>query len=133
MSQSAFKKYSINQLPTDPSQITSGFVVDTFSLGGPDFSARIYYQKVGKLYFGFNNTITLSSTVVGVVCDDGLSNADNADRIATLLGVTVNTIYTATSDVAGGTNTGDRITFNGTKWVDNGVATGTILYAFLAN
>lgn len=131
--QSASKKYLINQLPDDPSQITSGFVTDTFNLGGGDFLARIYYKKVGKLYFGFNNTIAEDAVLKGIICDDGLSNADNADQIAALLGETVNTIYTVTADVTAGANTGKRVTYNGSKWIDNGVSTGTILYAFLAN
>jgi len=126
------KQYVIDQGPTDPSQITTGFVTDSFSLGGPG-TLEIGYFKVGKLYFGFNNNISVGGPYRGVVCAMAGSNATNAARIATLLGLTVNTIYTVTTDVAAGTNTGYRITYNGTNWIDSGTATGTILYAFLAN
>lgn len=131
MAQSAFKKYAINDF--GPGDITSGVVTDSFDLGGGPFSSDISYYKAGNLYFGFNSYNMSGGSPVGIICDDGGSNAVNAARLATLLGVTVNTIYTVTADVAAGTNTGKRVTYSGSDWTDNGVATGSILYAFLAN
>lgn len=132
MSQSAVQKLIVNDQHFLPGDITTGFVTDSFVLGGAG-TLEIYYQKVGNLYFNFNNNIVPAGALTGIICDDGLSNATNAARIAALIGVTVNTIYTVTADVTAGANTGKRITYNGANWIDNGVATGTILYAFLAN
>lgn len=132
MSQSAFKKYSIDQLPNDPSQITSGFVTDTFNGGGPDFSGDIYYEKVGKLYFNFQTT---GGGLNGCICvtGGGQSNADNADRIASLLGLTVNTVYEVNTSLGGSNNVVYRAGYNSGKWNDQGSQVGPMLTAFLAN
>ncbi len=48
MTPTATQQYIINQLPTNPSQITSGSVSVNFGFG----ATTLNYFKVGKLYFG---------------------------------------------------------------------------------
>lgn len=89
MDKSTFKKF---KLPTDilPGDITSGSIIDG--------AFTIYYQKVGKLYFGIS---VKGAAFGGAKSPIGMQAAsismapvtDAMDRIASLLGLTVNTYY----------------------------------------
>lgn len=137
MNPSATKQYVINELPDDPGQITSNFVVQT--VGGNDY--YIYYSKVGKLYFG----ITIKQGVGGIVgligrADTDVSTAipDSMDQIAALLGETVNTIYYAgnvNSDVSYVSSSGlPQLYYSGVTWVFATTGRpGRNASAFLAN
>lgn len=125
------KQYVIESLPDDPSQITTGFVTDTFVAGGPPGSVQINYKKVGKLYFGFETTGM--GFMSGIIVSMAGSNATNAARIATLLGLTVNTVYTATAGFAGFQYARGISYYNGSDWTDSGTASGSVLTGFLAN
>ena len=134
MSSSAFKKYLIG--PQTSGDITSGFVTDSANLGGGPGSATITitYKRVGKLYFAFATSgIGFGS---GVITDgQGDDNVTNAARVASLLGVTVGTIYNTSAPITFGGGTGARGVswWNGSvDWIDGGTNSGEVLMAFLA-
>lgn len=114
MDQSAFKKYLINQLPTNPGEITPVTVTD----GGNTFKA----WNVGKLYFGWRLDAAPDSGISAV------SITASADRLAFLLGETINTNYFSDVNI----NAGNRVFWNGAAWVASGSSAETLL-GFLIN
>lgn len=102
MSQTAFKKYEVNEEPTDPSQITAGSFTDTGdgTVPGSGGLITIHYLKVGKLYFGFNAYLATSGQV-NMVCGPSAGGPnptsagmnDTVARLCTKLGITENTRY----------------------------------------
>ncbi len=132
MDPTATKQYVIVG-PTSPGDITSGTVTDG--------SITIYYSKVGKLYFNLGVQLAAGDTgQIGLADTDAPPLSDSADRIAFLLGLTVNTIYYLKN-----LNTDNSRTPASNNWVyayDNGggawaLATGgrpgRYMQGFLAN
>ena len=119
---SATKQFAINQLPDDPSQISSA----SFTDGG----TVINYRKVGKLYFGFyaaGNDFVIGDGVSG----PGL--AQTTARIAAKLGITINTTYSRPVG-SSSTQTYTYYTGSGTVWSSQSdTASVTQLFALLAN
>lgn len=119
MAPSSFDKFEIttNQLPDNPSQITAfTFPVD----GGNTFKC----WKVGKLYFG----VRLDANPDNGISSNGSATTDSADRLASLIGETVNTIYT--TDLA--LNAGLIVAWNGSTWASSGSSAVTLM-GFLIN
>lgn len=113
----ATKQYFINQLPDDPSQIVSGSVVDG--------SITISYQKVGKLYFG----LTYATATHFYLLDGSTHGTTTADRIAALLGATLNTKY-VTGVLA---NSPVNTAYYSAGWSEGFPSGGDILAAILIN
>jgi hypothetical protein len=136
MSQTASKKYKGGDsfLPGD---IVTGSFLDTFNTGGSDFTRTISYYKLGNFYFGFSfyNTNGGGGSPLGIAVVESGSANDNADRIASKIGVTVNTVYNITTIVSASLNTGAvwKWSTGAARWTDDGTAPGSILFAFLAN
>lgn len=110
----AFKQYSVTELPTDPSQIT----YHTLTNG----ALTCKYYKVGNLYFGFFQA-TFSNSAADQMVN---GNSASYNQIATALGITINTVYTRSTS-----GSPAEIGWNGSAWV-SGVAT-SVLDAILAN
>lgn len=87
-------QFSVNQLPDNPSQITTGSFT-TGVLPGLGSTITITYRKVGKLYFGIAISTSAGPAIVGRVTGGGSIAIVQAtlDDIATFLGVTINTYY----------------------------------------
>lgn len=102
MSQSAFKKYLINQLPDTAGQITEGSFTDVADGTVPGVAGviTIHYFQVGKLYFGFN-AYTVTSGQVNMVLGplqastnpNSTEMNDVVNRVCAKLGITENTRY----------------------------------------
>lgn len=117
MNNSASKKFDITQLPTDPSQITSHTLTDT-GMGG-----TLNYLKCGKLIFGI--WIDTGGPDEAVIESGSFTSAD---RIAFLLGTTVNTLYATT-----GRYNADGEGWNGATWATATLPLGTTILAILLN
>lgn len=128
----ATKQYKVNQLPDDPSQITTGSFTDV----GPGGTITISYFVVGKLYFGFQyleNSVGQMSPIIGGLDITTFNNT--ISRMATKLGITVNTTYRNPNLSAWGTDALGYYDPSGSPtWVSySGGATIYSLYAILAN
>jgi len=127
MANSAFQKGTV----ISSANVTTAFVTDNFNLGGSDFNARIYYKKIGKMYFGFNSTVDETANVRGVIFG-GMT--DEVARLATLIGITVDDYYTILTSLTAGQNTGYKVQYSvaNTQWQDNGGGVTTILVAIIS-
>ncbi len=117
------KQYVITG-PTVPGDIISGSVTDSDG-------TQIFYQQVGKLYFGFDAiTPVATRNTVGGYSAGHVSDA--ADRIASMLGSTVNTTYEG--NAANGAGNLAYFDTGGGVWaIDSGGTSGIYLYGILIN
>lgn len=130
MSQTASKQYIIEQLPTDPGQISSDSVPAVTSAPGYG-SMDISWQKVGKLYFNIRATSVSGGFNNLLIQDD----TDSIAELISLMGITVNTKYSQSSVFLAGGNS-DIAVFNvgGNYWEGtNNASQKDILFSILAN
>lgn len=109
--------------PYTPGSIVAGSASETIS----GLTTTIAYWQVGKLYFGIHATLVSNNPGEYLIAPQ--PDTFTSDRIASMIGVTVNTAYVQPWN-AGVFATG--VYFNG-AWQDNGNSISAILTAFLAN
>lgn len=110
-------QYIINQLPDVPGDISLfTFPVD----GGNTFKCWV----VGKLYFG----IRLDATPDNGISSAGAPTTASAARLASLIGATINTIYTTDMILSAG----NIVAWNGAAWAASGSSAVTLM-GFLIN
>lgn len=106
--------------------ITSG----SFTDGG----TIIHYLKIGNLYFGFwrgQGAGAFVNTGLGAAYPLGTQITDTVARLATQLGITVNTTYLGYMYGAAGQ---PRLGYwNGAAWADANANEGEFIQAILAN
>lgn len=105
----AFKQYAISEITSaDISLFT--FPTD----GGNVFKAF----KVGKLYFG----IYLDSSPDNGISSTGAATIASATRLASLVGKTVDTVYTSGVILSAG----NIVAWNGASWASSGFSSDTL-------
>lgn len=127
---SALDQYIANQLPDDPSQITTTVVPAITS--APGFSAlSITYQKVGKLYFNIRATSIAGGFNNMMIQDD----ANSVGEVISLIGISVNTKYSQASVyMAGGNCDVAKYNVGGGYWEQtNSGGAKDMLFSILAN
>lgn len=134
MANSSSDKFSITQLPDDPSQIVSLTIIEPNDTGWTA-PLVLHYRQVGKYYSDFWFS---SGTSIGklVQIDDSVNPSlsiidDSANRIAALLGITINTTYATKYE-----NNGNGLNYNPgtTRWnVSGNNNYGVILVGLMAN
>lgn len=123
MSQSAFKKYLIDNDITS-GDITTGSFTDTGN-GSTANPITINYLKIGKLYFGFWS----SGGVYFLLGDSDGNMAASIARVASKLGIIVDTSYTGTDYVGA---TGRHAIWNGAAWQTSNANQQNFIQAILS-